>query len=275
MPVGQDAIIIRQVQVLHGKMTFKMLCQPAFDYARADHQTRLDDNGATFHTDDLSFGLGTAQPLALTESGVQVTFTLHNRQTTTFHFHQIETGATCQTALDENQAQALFKETVDYWHAWLRQCTYTGRWREHVYRSALALKLMTFEPTGAIIAAPTTSLPEGIGGVRNWDYRYSWLRDAGFTVYALVRIGFTQEAEAFMGWLEKRCRSHATDGPLQPLYTIHGESQIPETTLDHLEGYRGSRPVRIGNEAASQFQLHIYGEVLDAIYLYNSTLSIE
>ena len=134
---------------------------------------------------------------------------------------------------------------------------------------------MTFEPTGAIIAAPTTSLPEGIGGVRNWDYRYSWLRDAGFTVYALVRIGFTQEAEAFMGWLEKRCRSHATDGPLQPLYTIHGESQIPETTLDHLEGYRGSRPVRIGNEAASQFQLDIYGEVLDAIYLYNSTLSIE
>ncbi|MBV9019942.1 MAG: glycoside hydrolase family 15 protein, partial [Ktedonobacteraceae bacterium] len=161
-----------------------------------------------------------------------------------------------------------------FWHNWIAQCQYQGRWREVVHRSALVLKLLTFAPSGAIVAAPTTSLPETIGGHRNWDYRYTWLRDASFTLYALLTLGFTQEAEAFMGWLDARCHELKGSGALQPMYGIDGRHDLPETTLDHLEGYRGSKPVRIGNAAVRQNQLDIYGEVMDSVYLFNRHKSI-
>ena len=167
------------------------------------------------------------------------------------------------------ETNALFERTVDFWHRWLSKCTYTGRWREMVYRSALTLKLLTFEPTGAIIAAPTCSLPEAMGGVRNWDYRYTWIRDAAFTLYGLLRIGFTEEAEGFMRWLDARTGEVDADGSLQIVYGIDGRHDLKEETLDHLNGYRDSRPVRIGNGAYNQLQLDIYGELLDALYLYN------
>jgi GH15 family glucan-1,4-alpha-glucosidase len=165
----------------------------------------------------------------------------------------------------------MFDATVSFWRAWIGGCTYRGRWREMVRRSALVLKLLTYRPTGAIVAAPTASLPEALGGSRNWDYRYTWIRDAAFTLYALLRLGFTEEAEAFMGFLQARAveRESNTSAPLQIMYGIDGRSGLEETILDHLEGYRGSGPVRIGNGAAEQLQLDIYGELIDSIYLYD------
>jgi pentatricopeptide repeat protein len=171
--------------------------------------------------------------------------------------------------LTDTEEVYFFDMTTAYWQNWLRQCTYTGRWREMVHRSALTLKLLTYEPTGAIVAAATCSLPETIGGGRNWDYRYTWIRDAAFTLYGFLRIGFTQEAEAFIRWLEQRMHELEPDGALQIMYTIDGGHTIEEHKLDHLSGYRDSRPVRIGNAAYNQIQLDIYGELMDSIYLFN------
>ena len=160
--------------------------------------------------------------------------------------------------------------TIGYWREWISKCSYNGRWREVVYRSALVLKLMTFEPTGAIVAALTTSLPEEVGGERNWDYRFTWIRDSSFTLYAFLKLGFKEEASAFMHWISQRCEeSSKQDGSLQIMYGLHGEHRLEEKHLEHLEGFRHSRPVRIGNGAYDQVQLDIYGELMDTVYLSN------
>ena len=163
----------------------------------------------------------------------------------------------------------LFNDTVRFWRGWLSRSTYNGRWKEQVARSAMTLKLMTYAPTGALVAAPTAALPEQVGGERNWDYRFTWVRDASFSVYALLGLGYTDEAAAFGEWLRDRIREQAgeSSGPLKIMYRVDGSSDLEEEVLDHLEGYRGSRPVRIGNGAADQLQLDIYGEAMDSIYL--------
>ncbi|MBV8828093.1 MAG: glycoside hydrolase family 15 protein [Acidobacteriaceae bacterium] len=170
--------------------------------------------------------------------------------------------------LDAYTRDQLFR-TIGKWRGWASRCTYVGRWREIVMRSALTLKLLTYEPTGAIIAAPTCSLPEAIGGVRNWDYRYVWIRDAAFSVYALLRLGYFDEATQFMDWLQARTAEKQELAPLQVMYRVDGSSDVREETLEHLSGYRDARPVRIGNSASQQLQLDIYGELIDSIYLYN------
>jgi GH15 family glucan-1,4-alpha-glucosidase len=275
MPVGVPADqpgeqwLVRRVQVVRGSMVFKMECQPAFNYARDTHETSISPEGACFTTPDLSLGLATSVPLARHGSGVVAEFSLEQGQTAAFLLRDVPGPSACGHALSAKESFELFENTVEYWRRWLSICTYTGRWREAVQRSALVLKLLTFEPTGAILAAATCSLPEYIGGERNWDYRYTWIRDAAFTLYALLRIGFTEEAAKFVQFLYERTQERDLDGSLQIAYGIDGRHDLTEVTLDHLEGYRGSRPVRIGNAAYTQLQLDIYGELLDSVYLYN------
>src|SRR5262249_52253100 len=162
-----------------------------------------------------------------------------------------------------------FLDTGQFWKAWISQSNYKGRWREMVVRSALALKLLISRKHGSLIAAPTFSLPERIGGVRDWDYPYTWLRDAAFTLYALIRLGFVGETERFIEGLKSRLGDDAQRGPLQVMYGIDGRQDLQEISLDHLFGYENSRPVRIGNAAFKQLQLDIYGEMMDSVYLSN------
>jgi hypothetical protein len=165
------------------------------------------------------------------------------------------------------ECDRLLEGTVSFWHDWLAHSRYTGRWREMVNRSAMTLKLMTYAPSGAMIAAPTTSLPEQIGGERNWDYRYAWVRDTTLSLHALLGMGFTEEAAAFTDWMGDRVREQASEGghPLKVMYRVDGSGNLGEETLDHWEGYWASAPVRIGNSAADQLQLDIYGSVLDCL----------
>lgn len=261
--------LVRRVQVVRGSMQFHLECHPAFNYARDEHCTSISSEGAMFQSSSLNLALVSSVPLEQDGSGVKAAFTLQEGQTIAFILHQSDSAAASADLFPDSRGEELFEQTVEYWRRWLGRCTYTGRWREMVHRSCLALKLLTFEPTGAIVAAPTCSLPEGLGGTRNWDYRYTWIRDAAFTIYGLLRVGFTEEAGNFMHWLEARCHELAPDGSLQIMYAIDGRHRLKEEILDHLEGYKGSRPVRIGNDAYNQLQLDIYGELMDSVYLYN------
>jgi GH15 family glucan-1,4-alpha-glucosidase len=280
MPIGVAAKAsdqpVRRVRVVRGSMKFCMHCHPAFDYAREKHHIELGEQSVCFESSNLRLGLTTTVPLRRDEQGVRAEFVLHEGEQAIFVLRVLDTdgprGSECVGACPEpEQAERLFRTTADAWQRWLSKCSYHGRWRETVRRSALALKLMTYEPTGAIVAAPTTSLPEGIGGVRNWDYRYTWIRDAAFTIYALMRIGFTEEAAGFMDFLSNRAKrpEQGSDHPLRLMYRVDGTTDLAEEDLPHLEGYRGSKPVRIGNGARDQLQLDIYGELMDAAYLYN------
>ncbi|WDT82938.1 MAG: glycoside hydrolase family 15 protein (plasmid) [Candidatus Manganitrophus sp.] len=160
--------------------------------------------------------------------------------------------------------------TLDYWQTWAEKCRYHGPHQGAVLRSALTLKLLTFAPTGGIVAAATTSLPEAIGGVRNWDYRFAWLRDSALILYSLMELGYQEEAHAFMKMMMKTCvKSCAENRPLQIMYRIDGESELPEQCLSHLEGYRKSQPVRVGNAAAKQLQLDTFGELLNCVYTHH------
>ncbi len=274
MPVGTAAgcygrrCLVRRVVSIRGSTTLRMRCAPAFDFARVGHRTEAVEGGVWFRAPDLELALGSDVPLSLEGDAAVAEFSLDEGDEASFVLGEPDPSRGDLRCPPEMQ-DAMLMATIDYWHHWLSQCTYRGRWREIVQRSALVLKLLTFDPTGAIVAAPTCSLPEVLGGTRNWDYRYSWIRDAAFTLYALLRIGFTEEAASFMKFLEARCRELNPDGSLQLVYGIDGRHRLPEEQLTNLEGYRGSRPVRVGNDAVGQLQLDIYGELMDSVYLYN------
>jgi GH15 family glucan-1,4-alpha-glucosidase len=261
--------IIRRVTAVLGPLTFRMECRPAFNYARNTHETNVGNDGAIFRSPSLTIGLASTIPLEEQDGHVVSEFTLAQGETAVFVLGHVPPDLDSDFGLSPDEAEDLFRRTVAYWRGWVGKCQYTGRWREMVHRSALALKLLTYEPTGAIVAAPTCSLPEGIGGARNWDYRFTWIRDAAFTVYAFIRLGFTDEAAQFMNFLSELCKEPGPSGSLQIMYGIDGRKKLTEETLDHFDGYMGSKPVRIGNGAYDQLQLDIYGELLDAAYLYN------
>jgi GH15 family glucan-1,4-alpha-glucosidase len=262
--------LVRRVVGVRGEMRFRLDLQPRFDYGREPHTVEHHDHGVVFRTRRLCLALQSTRPIACDDRDAHSEFTLRAGETVTFVLERTDPGESPR-AYSEAETREAYERTIEYWRRWLSRCRYRGRWREMVQRSALTLKLLTYEPTGAIVAAPTTSLPEHLGGPRNWDYRYTWIRDAAFSLYALLRLGFTDEAAAFMDWLTDRVRERmgGESGPLQIMYGIDGRAELPEQTLDHFEGYRGSRPVRIGNGAADQLQLDIYGELIDSVYLYN------
>ena len=274
MPVGPTSkrvgrrCIVRHVRSIRGSVSMRMRCKPAFDFARGSHRAEIAKGGVWFRSPLFDLALGADVPIGVEDGAAVAEFTLQESEETVFVFGEPDPNSTDLRCPPELQHELLWG-SIDFWHQWLSQCTYRGRWRESVYRSALVLKLLTFEPTGAIVAAPTCALPEELGGPRNWDYRYSWVRDAAFTLYALLRIGFTTEAADYMSFLGQRIRDHNPDGSLPIMFGIDGRHEIAEEELDNLEGYRGSRPVRVGNGAAGQLQLDIYGELMDAVYLFN------
>jgi GH15 family glucan-1,4-alpha-glucosidase len=263
--------IVRQIRVNRGTMTFAMDLQPRFDYARAPHTVEVSDAGAVFRSGDHELTLhtvgargGDPVPLRRHGRGLRASWTLSEGQSTGV---VLESMGGHPRRMTPGELDRMSRDTGAYWRDWLGRSTYRGRWREMVGRSAMTLKLLTYEPTGAPIAAPTTGLPEQVGGPRNWDYRFTWIRDASFSVYSLLGLGYLEEAARFGTWMRDRATEQAGNGsgPMKIMYRVDGSSDLTEETLDHLEGWRGSRPVRIGNGAADQLQLDIYGEALDAL----------
>jgi GH15 family glucan-1,4-alpha-glucosidase len=270
MPIGERQRLIRRVLCVRGEMDFRLEVEPRFDYGREEHEAVVHEYGAVFRAPSLTLALSSGLGLKLNGGDVSAQFRLQPGETETFVLETVPESYVPRSFTAEEMRQD-FEDTVAFWRGWLARCNYRGRWREMVHRSALVLKLLTYKPSGAMVAAATTSLPEELGGVRNWDYRYTWIRDTAFSLYALLRLGFTDEAAGFMDWLTDRFRERVgmESGPLQIMYGIDGRSELTEETLDHFEGYRGSSPVRIGNGAADQLQLDIYGELIDSVYLFN------
>ncbi len=284
MPIVHDAPtarhrIVRVLRVVRGHMRFVAECQPRFDYARATHKTEITPHGVAFHGDD-----GTELALHIvrragrtSENGVRVEHAGDGVRATV----DVAAGEVGGVVLESAPASApreiapeeiveLLTGTRDEWRRWIGRSRYHGRWRESVERSAITLKLLMYEPTGAPVAAATFGLPEQPGGERNWDYRYTWIRDGSFSVYALLGLGFTDEAQSFVRWLSSRIDDAAAgsqngSSPLHIMYRVDGASDLDEETLDHLGGWRDSRPVRVGNGAWDQLQLDIYGEALDSL----------
>jgi pentatricopeptide repeat protein len=267
--------IVRLLRCVRGRMRFEVEIAPRFDYGRARHDLQVTGQGAVFTGDDMTLTLHVVREpddermaqVTVREGDLHVDVELTAGQVRGMVLESAADGPPRE--IRPAEVLALFDETAQFWRSWLAMSTYTGRWREAVERSAMTLKLLTYAPTGGIVAAPTMGLPEQVGGERNWDYRYTWVRDASFSVAALLELGFVAEAEQFGRWLGARLREHAggESGPLDIMYRVDGSSDLTEDVLGHWSGYRGSQPVRVGNGAAGQLQLDIYGEAMDSLFI--------
>jgi GH15 family glucan-1,4-alpha-glucosidase len=267
--LGNRHNLVRRVKVVRGEIHFRVVCAPKFNYGRTGHTIEKKPHEVIFVPKSKTLPalrLRSSVPLKIQNGEAVAEFKLRSGQIASFVLEEADGES---PSANPNYISEAFKETMNYWLAWVARSKYRGRWREMVNRSALTLKLLTSEPHGSIVAAPTFGLPETIGGVRNWDYRYTWIRDASFTLYALMRLGYVEEARAFMGWMAQRCRELKPGKPLQVMYRLDGRRELPESVLKNFEGYRKSQPVRIGNAASDQLQLDIYGELMDSVWIYN------
>ena len=299
----RHSVMARKIECSRGSMEMQLELFPAFNYARDSHLTRarLENDLAAHPVQVVHFESDTERlqleicadsgepdivgfPRAdirledkpgMKGRGLVAIFKISEGQSLSFILHSPEKAMPTGSSVS-GHLRRLEEETYDYWTEWTRKCKFRGQYREVVERSLLILKMLTYKPTGAIVASPTFSLPENVGGGRNWDYRYSWVRDTSFTLYVFLKLGYSQEAEAYVNFIFNRIFPHAqqqdpgSKRPFLPLmFTIRGEYEIPEVELTHLDGYKGSRPVRVGNAAVFHTQLDIYGELLDSIYLYN------
>ncbi|MFF1399209.1 glycoside hydrolase family 15 protein [Streptomyces sp. NPDC058287] len=274
MPVGRQPGVasdqhrlVRALRVVRGTVTFNLECRPRFDYGRSPHTLDLDEHGAAFHGPGIDVHLSSTFALDADGDDVRATVTLHTGQLAGVVLDTRSSGSAGPGPVRAEEVQAEFRATRLFWHEWIRRCRYRGRWQQMVNRSVITLKLLIYAPTGAPIAAATMGLPEQFGGERNWDYRYTWIRDSSLTMRVLLDLGYEDEANAFRRWLGERLRAPRPDGaePLQVMYRIDGDPQLAEETLEHLAGYRDSFPVRAGNGAADQLQLDIYGEFAYAL----------
>ncbi|MFD5538659.1 glycoside hydrolase family 15 protein [Streptomyces sp. NPDC127079] len=262
--------LVRVARVVRGTLPFALSCQPRFDYGRATHTlSQADGHAVVFHSAGTDLHLQSTTGVIVHPDGndVSARFTLSAGQAAAVVLTSAPAGTPAPPPPSLEGIAGALDTCRGFWLSWLRSCTYRGRWQDIVNRSAITLKLLTYAPTGAPVAAATMGLPEQVGGERNWDYRYTWIRDAALSVRALIDLGFHDEAHAFRRWLRDRieAKDATSADPLQIMYRVDGDPHLTEETLDHLEGYRGSRPVRAGNAAADQLQLDIYGEASDAL----------
>ncbi|MDQ0846959.1 glycoside hydrolase family 15 protein [Streptomyces sp. V1I6] len=260
--------IVRVMRAVRGTVNFDLRCRPRFDYGRLEHDLVLGDDGARFLGPGITAYLQAVGPIRPERDGsdVRATVTLHAGEMAAVVLTMDDADAEPPYTVTEEGLRAEFTAVLHFWHVWVGRCRYRGRWQEMVNRSVITLKLLTYAPTGAPIAAATMGLPEQESGERNWDYRYTWIRDASLSVRAMIDLGFTEEADAFRAWLGRLRVGNGPNGePLQIMYRVDGEPHLDEEVLDHWEGWRGSAPVRTGNGAADQLQMDIYGEAVYAL----------
>jgi GH15 family glucan-1,4-alpha-glucosidase len=266
MPVvdgEQDFAVFRRLKGVYGHHRIRVNVRPRFGYGKRGCRVERNPDGKGYLIRDPegeqpTMLLLTEVEMEINDNGLSAVVDLHRGD-------NIDFVLTLNEGADYDiDWMDCFTECRNYWNEWTARCQYEGFWREAVVRSVLTLKLLTSARYGSTVAAATFGLPEQMGGSRNWDYRYTWIRDSAFTMYAFLRLGYRQEAEHFMDWIREKCVDC-----LQLMYAVDGETELPEKELDHLEGYRGSQPVRIGNGAYDQKQMDIYGELIDTIYLYN------
>ncbi|PPL19738.1 glycoside hydrolase family 15 protein [Microterricola pindariensis] len=280
MPVSSESPstrhrLFRVLRCVRGTIDFDIEIAPRFDYGRQQHELKVADHGVTYTAGNSRMSLSLirepdderlARWQETSDGDLHFSLSLvegHMRGVV------LETGSEAPPQdVPVSTAQRIFDDTVSFWQDWISRSTYKGRWREEIDRSAITLKLLTYSPSGGLVAAPSAGLPEQLGGERNWDYRYTWVRDASFSINTLVRLGFLDEAAAFGRWLRDRVVEplDSDTGPLNIMYRVDGDPDLVEEIIEGWEGYRGSYPARIGNGAAEQLQLDIYGEAMDAIW---------
>ncbi len=265
-------ILVRKLKIIRGRHAFRILLQPRFGYGKNGYSVQKKKGMLVIHDPgDTGSTIRLITDVKFNEENESLVAEIRLKTRDEITFILIGGNGAHAPATDDpgSFSDLIFERTVRYWREWIKKSEYTGRWQDIINRAVITLKLLTSDREGSTVAAATFGLPEQIGGNRNWDYRFTWIRDAAFTMYSFLRLGYTSEARKFISWIQERSLELKSADELKLMYRIDGSTNLKEKKLSHLEGYRKSSPVRIGNGAFSQFQLDIYGELVDTIYIYN------